>query len=106
MIPTTHFLFVSVVLFCVGLAGFVARRNLFIIFMSIELMLNAANLSFVALSRHLGNLDGQVFAFLVIALAAAEAAVGLAIVILIFKNANEAQQRDALSIDQYSSLGH
>ena|ERR1035437_2808761 len=106
MVPTTHFLIVSAALFCIGVAGFISRKNLFIIFMSIELMLNGVNLSFLAFSRHFGNLDGHVIAFLVIALAAAEAAIGLAIVILIFKNASETREgeRDALSLDTYHSL--
>ena len=98
MVGTQDFLIVSAALFCIGVAGVVSRRNLFIIFMSIELMLNAVNLSFVAFARHLGTLDGQVFTFLVIALAAAEAAIGLAIVILIFKN------KESLSIDDFRSL--
>lgn len=106
MIPTTHFLVLSAALFCIGVAGVVARRNLFIIFMSIELMLNGVNLSFLAFARHMGNLDGHVFTFLVIALAAAEAAIGLAIVILIFKNTTDSKEaeREALSLDTYNSL--
>ena len=106
MVPTQHYLLVSAALFCIGLAGFVSRRNLFIVFMSVELMLNGVNLSFLAFARHLGNLDGHVFTFLVLALAAAEAAIGLAIVILIFKNAGEAAESDALSVDNYQALKH
>ncbi|MEB3198467.1 MAG: NADH-quinone oxidoreductase subunit NuoK [Candidatus Sericytochromatia bacterium] len=106
MVPTSHFLIVSAALFCIGLAGFVARRNLFIIFMSVELMLNGVNLSFLAFARHLGDLGGHIFTFLVIALAAAEAAIGLAIVILIFKNAGETAESDALSVDNYQALKH
>ncbi|HEY9721029.1 MAG TPA: NADH-quinone oxidoreductase subunit NuoK [Oscillatoriaceae cyanobacterium] len=98
MVGTQDFLIVSAALFAIGVAGVVSRRNLFIIFMSIELMLNAVNLSFVAFARHLGTLDGQIFTFLVIALAAAEAAIGLAIVILLFKN------KESLSIDDFRSL--
>jgi NADH-quinone oxidoreductase subunit K len=106
MVPTHHYLILSALLFCIGVAGFVSRRNLFIVFMSIELMLNGVNLSFLAFSRHFGNLDGHVYAFLVIALAAAEAAIGLAIVILIFKNATDTKEgeREALSLDHYNSL--
>lgn len=106
MIPTTHYLIVSAALFCIGVAGVISRRNLFIIFMSIELMLNGVNLSFLAFARHMGNMDGHVYTFLVIALAAAEAAIGLAIVILIFKNtlATREAEREALSIDNYHSL--
>ena len=106
MIPTSHYLLVSAALFCIGVAGFVARRNLFVIFLSIELMLNGVNLSFLAFSRHFGNMNGHVYTFLVIALAAAEAAIGLAIVILIFKNADESPEgeREALSLDHYNTL--
>jgi NADH-quinone oxidoreductase subunit K len=106
VIPTTHFLIVSAALFCIGLAGFVSRRNLFIIFMSVELMLNGVNLSFLAFARHMGDMAGHVFTFLVIALAAAEAAIGLAIVILIFKNAGDQAASDALSVDHYQALKH
>lgn len=97
--PSIHdYLIVSAAMFSIGVAGVVARRNLFIIFMSVELILNAVNLSFLAFARQWGNLDGHVIAFLVIALAAAEAALGLAIVILIYKN------KESLSIDDFSSL--
>lgn len=98
MIGTQDFLIVSALMFAIGVTGVVARRNLFIIFMSIELMLNAVNLSFLAFARHLGNMDGHVITFLVIALAAAEASIGLAIVILIFKN------KESLSIDDFRTL--
>ena len=98
MVGTQDFLIVSAIMFAIGVTGVVARRNLFIIFMSIELMLNAVNLSFLAFARHLGNLDGHVITFLVIALAAAEASIGLAIVILIFRN------RESLSIDDFRTL--
>lgn len=77
---------VSAVLFVTGAAGVLTRRNALIVFMSIELMLNAVNLSFVAFSRHLGSVDGQVFSVFVMAVAAAEAGVGLALVILLFRN--------------------
>lgn len=77
---------VSAVLFTLGVAGVLTRRNALIVFMSIELMLNAVNLSFVGFSRSLGEVDGHVFAVFVMAVAAAEAAVGLALVILLFRN--------------------
>lgn len=77
---------VSAVLFATGVAGVLTRRNALIVFMSVELMLNAVNLSFVAFARHSGTVDGQVFAVFVMAVAAAEAAVGLALVILLFRN--------------------
>ena len=77
---------VSAVLFATGVAGVLTRKNALIVFMSVELMLNAVNLSFVAFARHTGDVDGQVFAVFVMAVAAAEAAVGLALVILLFRN--------------------
>jgi NADH-quinone oxidoreductase subunit K len=98
LLTTQDFLIVSAALFAIGVAGVVSRRNLFVIFMSIELMLNGVNLSFLAFARHLGNMNGHVYAFLTIALAAAEAAIGLAIVILLFKN------KESLSIDDFKQL--
>lgn len=80
-----HYLILSIALFVMGFAGVVLRRNILVILMSIELMLNAVNLSFVAFSRYWGNQQGQIAAFFVIVLAAAEAAVGLAIVVLVFR---------------------
>ena len=85
MIPVTHFLYLASALFLIGLMGVLMRRNALIILMSIELMLNAGNITLVAFSRMHGNLDGQVLAFFTIAVAAAEAAVGLAIVVSIFR---------------------
>jgi NADH-quinone oxidoreductase subunit K len=79
-------LILSSVLFATGAAGVLTRRNLLIVLMSVELMLNAVNLAFVAFARHSGQADGQVFAVFVMAVAAAEAAVGLALVILLFRN--------------------
>lgn len=81
-----HVLAVSAVLFTTGVAGVLTRRNALIVFMSIELMLNAVNLSFVAFAREHMQVDGHVFAVFVMAVAAAEAAVGLALVILLFRN--------------------
>jgi NADH-quinone oxidoreductase subunit K len=77
---------VSAILFVSGVAGVLTRKNALIVFMSVELMLNAVNLSFVAFARHHGDVDGQVFAVFVMAVAAAEAGVGLAMVILLFRN--------------------
>jgi NADH-quinone oxidoreductase subunit K len=85
MIGVTHYLVLSAILFSIGVAGVLTRRNALIIFMSIELMLNAVNLTFIAFSRHLGNMDGQVFVLFVMAVAAAEVAVGLAIIISIYR---------------------
>ncbi|TKJ31374.1 NADH-quinone oxidoreductase subunit K [bacterium (candidate division B38) B3_B38] len=86
MVPLSYYLLLSAVLFSIGAVGVLIRRNVLIMFMSIELMLNAVNLSFVAFSRFLDSLEGQVFVFLVMAVAAAEVAVGLAIIICIFRN--------------------
>ncbi|MGH7423809.1 MAG: NADH-quinone oxidoreductase subunit NuoK [Candidatus Methylomirabilales bacterium] len=87
MVPLWAYLFLSAFLFAVGVVGVATRRNALVIFMSIELMLNAVNLSFVAFARFLHSLDGQVFVFFVMTVAAAEVAVGLAIIIAIFRNA-------------------
>ena len=80
------YLIVSAILFAIGTIGVLTRKNVIVMFMCIELMLNAVNLTFVALSRHLGNLDGQVFVFFIMTVAAAEAAVGLALIIAFFNN--------------------
>jgi len=80
------YLIVSAILFAIGTIGVLTRKNVIVMFMCIELMLNAVNLTFVAFSRHLGNLDGQVFVFFIMTVAAAEAAVGLALIITFFNN--------------------
>ena len=90
---------VSAALFCTGVAGVLTRRNAVVVFMSIELMLNAANLSFVGFAREHGSMDGHVFAIFVMAVAAAEAAVGLALVILLFRN------RVTVNLDDLSKMG-
>lgn len=94
MVPLSHILTLSVILFGLGAAGFVVRRNIITIFMCIELMLNAVNVAFIGFSRHLGNLDGQIFVFFVIVVAAAEAAVGLAIIIALYRNRNSLNIED------------
>ncbi len=81
-----HYLILSLILFAIGILGVLTRRNVIIILMSIELMLNAANLNFIAFSRELVDLSGQVFAIFTITVAAAEVAVGLAILIALFRN--------------------
>jgi len=98
MIPLSYYLVLSSILFTVGVVGVLFRRNAIIIFMSIELMLNAVNLSFVALSRHLDSLDGQVFVFFVMTVAAAEVAVGLAIIINIFRN------KETVNVDEINIM--
>lgn len=85
-IPLEYYLILSAFMFLVGVTGVLTRRNAIIVFMSVELMLNSANLTFVAFSSYLGNSIGQLFVFFVMTVAAAEAAVGLAIIIAIFRN--------------------
>ena len=98
MVPLSHYLALSVILFVLGAAGFIFRRNIITVFMCIELMLNAVNLAFMAFSRFLGNLDGQIFVFFVIVVAAAEAAVGLAIIIAVFR------ARATLAVDRIDRM--
>ena len=86
MVPATYYIGLSVVLFVIGAVGFLVRRNLIIMFMSIELMLNAANLAFVTFARQQLSMDGQVIVFFVMTVAAAEVAVGLAIIIALFRH--------------------
>lgn len=83
-----HFIALSMILFVIGMVGVLIRRNVIVILMSIELMLNAVNLSFVAFSRYFGDANGQVMVFFVIAVAAAEAAIGLAIAVSVFRKFN------------------
>jgi NADH-quinone oxidoreductase subunit K len=98
MVPLSWYLTLSAILFCLGVSAFLLKRNIITIFMAIELMLNAVNLSFVAFANHLRNLDGQVFVFFVMVVAAAEAAVGLAIIIAVFRT------RETLNVDQVNLL--
>jgi NADH-quinone oxidoreductase subunit K len=86
VVPVSYYIVLSAILFALGVFGFLYKQNIVTMFMSIELMLNAVNLAFIAFSRSLGQLQGQVFVFFVIVVAAAEVAVGLAIVILIARN--------------------
>ena len=97
-VPLSWYLMLSLILFVLGIAGFLFRRNIITVFMSIELMLNAVNLSFITFSYKLKQVDGHIFAFFVMVVAAAEAAVGLAIILTVFKN------RQTLEIDELSSL--
>jgi len=98
MIPTSYYIILSSILFGLGVIAFVFKRNIITIFMSIELMLNAVNLAFVAFARARNQLDGLVFVFFVIVVAAAEAAVGLAIVIML------AQNRESLNVERVNLL--
>ena len=97
-IPISYYLALSGILFGLGVVAFVFKRNIITIFMSIELMLNAVNLAFVAFARARGQLDGLVFVFFVIVVAAAEVAVGLAIVIML------AQNRESLNVERMNLL--
>jgi NADH-quinone oxidoreductase subunit K len=97
-VPLSWYLILSAVLFALGVAGFLFRRSVITVFMSIELMLNAVNLSFIAFSYQLQQVDGHLFAFFVMVVAAAEAAVGLAIILTVFKN------RNTLNVDEVNSM--
>ena len=98
MLPISYYVALSAILFTIGAVGVLIRRNAIIIFMSIELMLNAANLAFVAFARLHEALSGQVFVFFVMTVAAAEVAVGLALIVAIFRS------KQSIDVDQLSSL--
>ena len=98
MVPESYYLALAAILFSIGVVGVVIRRNPLVIFMSIELMLNAANLAFVAFGHGFGSVDGQSMVFFVMAVAAAEVAVGLAIIVVIFR------ARRRLSVDDLSLM--
>ena len=98
MVPTTYYIALSAILFTIGALGVLIRRNAILIFMAVELMLNAANLAFVAFARAHGVLSGQVFVFFVMTVAAAEVAVGLALIVAIFRT------KQSIDVDQLSSL--
>ena len=98
MVPIEQYLILSVVLFCIGMWGVFTRKNAIVIFMCIELMLNAANLAFIAFSRHLNSVDGQIIVFFVMTVAAAEAAVGLGIIIALYRN------RETINVDDVNLM--
>jgi NADH-quinone oxidoreductase subunit K len=98
MVPVEYYIILSAILFSIGVLGVLVRRNALIIFMSIELMLNAANLAVVAFGSVIRSFSGQIFVFFVIAVAAAEVAVGLALIVEIFKS------KHSIDVDQMSSL--
>ncbi len=98
MLTVHHYLVLGAILFTLGTIGVLTRRNAIVIFMCIELMLNSVNLTFIALSRHLGNLDGQIFVFFVMAVAAAEAAIGLALMITFFRN------KESVNVEDFNLL--
>lgn len=89
-----HYLYLSAILFFIGVYGVLFRRNLIVMFMSVELMLNAVNLSFVTFARYSNTMDGHVIAFFIMALAAAEAGIGLAILVMLFRNRTTVQADD------------
>src|ERR671917_2497117 len=100
MVPITYYLLLAAALFCMGMFGVLVRRNALVVFMCVELMLNAANLTFLAFARMRGDSIGHVSAFFVIAVAAAEAAIGLAIVIAVFRS------RGSVNIDDMKTMKH
>lgn len=98
MVPISAYLIVAAVLFSIGTLGVLISRNMIVVFMCVELMLNAANLALIAFSRALNIMDGHVFVFLALAVAAAEAAVGLAIVLAVYRN------RETVNIDRFDMM--
>ena len=98
MVPISYYVALSAILFIIGAMGVLTRRNAILIFMSVELMLNAANLAFVAFSRLYQNMDGQIFVFFVMTVAAAEVAVGLALIVTIFHT------KSSIDVDEINSL--
>ena len=98
MISVYHYMSIAAILFALGTYGVLTRRNAIVIFMCIELMLNSVNLTFIALSRHLQSMDGQIFVFFVMTVAAAEAAVGLALMITFYRN------RDSIDVEDINLM--
>lgn len=98
MAPLSHYLLLSAVLFFIGVLGVLLRRNAIVVFMSIEIMLNAVNISLIAFDHYLNQHDGQIFAFVVMCVAAAEVSVGLAIVIALFRN------KPTINLDEFNLL--
>jgi NADH-quinone oxidoreductase subunit K len=98
MVSLHSYLVLSAILFAIGTIGVLTRRNAIVIFMCVEMMLNAVNLTFIAFSRYLGNIDGQVFVFFIMTVAAAEAAVGLALMIAFFNN------RESIDVEDVNLL--
>jgi NADH-quinone oxidoreductase subunit K len=98
VITVTHYVALSAILFIIGVVGVLIRRNAILIFMSVELMLNAANLAFVAFARQFDQLDGQILSFFVMTVAAAEVAVGLALIVTIFKT------KQSIDVDDINSM--
>jgi NADH-quinone oxidoreductase subunit K len=98
MLPVYYYLGLSIILFTIGALGVLIRRNAIVIFMSVELMLNAANLAFVAYARYWQSMNGQIFVFFIMTVAAAEVAIGLALIVTIFRS------KASIDVDQISTL--
>ncbi len=98
MVPIAHYLILSIILFCIGILGVFIRRNAIVVFMCIELMLNSANLAFIAFARSLNSMDGQIFVFFVMTVAAAEAAVGLGIIVALYRN------KETINVDEINLM--
>jgi len=98
MVPLEYYLLLSALIFIIGIVGVLTSRNLIVIFMSVEIMLNAGNLALIAFSRSLADVSGHVFVFIVFAVAAAEAAVGLAIILAVYRN------RESVNIDDFNIM--
>jgi NADH-quinone oxidoreductase subunit K len=98
MVPTSHYLVLSAILFTIGVIGVLVKRNPIVIFMCIELMLNAANLAFIALGRHFGQVNGQMYVIFALAVAAAEVSVGLGIIVAIFRS------KETINIDEVNLM--
>ncbi len=98
MVPLIHYLIFSAVLFTIGVLGVLIRRNAIVVFMSIEIMLNAVNISLVGFDRYLNQSDGQIFSFMVMCVAAAEVSIGLAIIISLFRN------KPTVNLDEFNIL--
>jgi NADH-quinone oxidoreductase subunit K len=98
MLPINYYLGLAIILFIIGSLGVLVRRNAIVIFMSVELMLNAANLAFVAFARYWQAMSGQIFVFFIMTVAAAEVAIGLALIVTIFRS------KDSIDVDQINTL--
>lgn len=98
MVPLSHYLILSATLFVIGVMGVLLRRNVIVVFMSVEIMLNAVNISLIAFDKYLNQHDGQIFSFMVICVAAAEVSVGLAIVISMFRN------KPTVNLDEFNLM--
>ncbi|MCE5304177.1 MAG: NADH-quinone oxidoreductase subunit NuoK [Chloroherpetonaceae bacterium] len=99
-IPIEYYLILSGILFAIGILGVIIRRNAIVIFMAIEIMLNSVNLTFIAFSSYLGDISGQIFVFFIMAVAAAESAIGLAIILALFR------KKQTIYVDEVNTFKH